>query len=146
MGFSIQICYTAYKNWNLRGGVNSMWYRLLMCDLIIPIVMLISGRMMLKHCPKRINNIVGYRTTRSMKNMDTWRFANEHCGRLWYKMGLFMLVFSVLVSVLLLRTNDNTYSMISLIFVMLQCIILIVSIIPTELALKKMFYEDGTRK
>lgn len=82
----------------------------------------------------------------SMKNMDTWRFANEHCGRLWYKMGLFMLVFSVLVSVLLLRTNDNTYSMISLIFVMLQCIILIVSIIPTELALKKMFYEDGTRK
>lgn len=44
-----------------------MWYRLLMCDLIIPIVMLISGRMMWKHCPKRINNIVGYRTTRSMK-------------------------------------------------------------------------------
>lgn len=58
----------------------------------------------------------------------------------------FMLAFSVLVSVLLLRTNDNTYSMISLIFVLLQCIILIVSIIPTELALKKMFYEDGTRK
>ena len=123
-----------------------MWYRLLICDLIIPIVMLISGRMMWKHCPKRINNIVGYRTTRSMKNMDTWRFANEYCGRLWYKMGLFMLAFSVLVSVLLLRTNDNTYSMISLIFVLLQCIILIVSIIPTELALKKMFYEDGTRK
>ena len=98
------------------------------------------------HYPKNINGLVGYRTTRSMKNMDTWKFANEHCGRLWYKMGLFMLAFSVLVSVLLLRTNDNTYSMISLIFVLLQCIILIVSIIPTELALKKMFYEDGTRK
>ena len=122
------------------------WWFMLICDMIIPIVMVIVGRMMWKHCPKRINNIVGYRTTRSMKNMDTWRFANEHCGRLWYKMGLFMLVFSVLVSVLLLRTNDNTYSMISLIFVLLQCIILIVSIIPTELALKKMFYEDGTRK
>lgn len=73
------------------------------------------------------------------ENMDTWRFANEYCGRLWYKMGLFMLAFSVLVSVLLLRTNDNTYSMISLIFVLLQCIILIVSIIPTELALKRCF-------
>ena len=122
------------------------WWFMLLCDLLIPIVMVVLGRMMWKHCPKRINNIVGYRTTRSMKNMDTWRFANEYCGRLWYKMGLFMLAFSVLVSVLLLRTNDNTYSMISLIFVLLQCIILIVSIIPTELALKKMFYEDGTRK
>lgn len=122
------------------------WWFMLLCDLIIPIVMVIAGRMMWKHCPKHINSMLGYRTTRSMKNMDTWKFANEHCGRLWYKMGLFMLAFSVLVSVLLLRTNDNTYSMISLIFVLLQCIILIVSIIPTELALKKMFYEDGTRK
>ena len=122
------------------------WWFMLLCDLIIPIVMVIAGRMMWKHCPKHINSMLGYRTTRSMKNMDTWKFANEHCGRLWYKMGLFMLAFSVLVSVLLLRTNDNTYSMISLIFILLQCIILIVSIIPTEFALKKMFYEDGTRK
>ncbi len=121
-------------------------YVLFLCNLLIPVVVIVTGRIMWKHYPKNINGLVGYRTTLSMKNMDTWRFANEHCGRLWYKMGLFMLVFSVLVSVLLLRTNDNTYSMISLIFVMLQCIILIVSIIPTELALKKMFYEDGTRK
>ena len=99
------------------------WWFMLICDMIIPIVMVIVGRMMWKHCPKHINGMLGYRTTRSMKNMDTWRFANEHCGRLWYKMGLFMLAFSVLVSVLLLRTNDNTYSMISLIFILLQCII-----------------------
>ncbi len=123
-----------------------LMYVLFICNLLIPVVVIVTGRIMWKHYPKNINGLVGYRTTRSMKNMDTWRFANEYCGRLWYKMGLFMLVFSVLVSVLLLRTNDNTYSMISLIFVLLQCIILIVSIIPTELALKKMFYEDGTRK
>lgn len=123
-----------------------LMYVLFLCNLLIPVVVIVTGRIMWKHYPKNINGLVGYRTTRSMKNMDTWKFANEHCGRLWYKMGLFMLAFSVLVSVLLLRTNDNTYSMISLIFVLLQCIILIVSIIPTELALKKMFYEDGTRK
>lgn len=123
-----------------------LMYVLFLCNLLIPVVVIVTGRIMWKHYPKNINGLVGYRTTRSMKNMDTWKFANEHCGRLWYKMGLFMLAFSVLVSVLLLRTNDNTYSMISLIFVLLQCIILIVSIILTELALKKMFYEDGTRK
>lgn len=121
-------------------------YFVFLCNLLVPVVVIVTGRIMWKHYPKNINGLVGYRTTHSMKNMDTWKFANEHCGRLWYKMGLFMLAFSVLVSVLLLRTNDNTYSMISLIFVLLQCIILIVSIIPTEFALKKMFYEDGTRK
>ena len=108
-----------------------LMYVLFFCDLLIPVVVIVTGRIMWKHYPKKINGLVGYRTTRSMKNMDTWKFANEHCGRLWYKMGLFILAFSVLVSILLLLTNDNTYSMISLIFVLLQCIILIVSIIPT---------------
>ena len=121
-------------------------YVLFICNLLVPVVVFVTGRIMWKHYPENINGLVGYRTTRSMKNMDTWKFANEHCGRLWYKLGLFMLAFSILVSVLLLRTNDNTYSMISLIFMVVQCAVLIVSVIPTEIALKKMFNEDGIRK
>lgn len=121
-------------------------YFVFLCNLLIPVIVIVTGRIMWKHYPKNINGLVGYRTTRSMKNSDTWKFANEYCGRFWYKMGLFMLAFSVLVSVLLLGTNDNTYSMISLIFVLFQCVVLIVSIIPVEIALKKMFNEDGTRR
>lgn len=124
----------------------SLMYFVFLCNLLIPVVVIVTGRIMWKHYPKNINGLVGYRTTRSMKNMDTWKFANEYCGRLWYKMGLFMLVLSVLVSVLLLRTNDSTYSMIFLIFVLLQCVVLIVSIIPVEIALKKTFNTDGTRR
>ena len=37
-----------------------LWF-MLICDLIVPIVMIIAGRMMWKHCPKSINGIVGYR-------------------------------------------------------------------------------------
>ena len=48
------------------------WWFMFICDLIIPVVMVIGGRMMWKHCPKHINGMSGYRTTRSMKNMDTW--------------------------------------------------------------------------
>ncbi len=61
------------------------WWFMLICDLLIPITMLIGGRMMWKHCPKRINGMAGYRTTRSMKNMDTWRYAHDYCGKLWWK-------------------------------------------------------------
>ena len=53
------------------------WWFMLICDMIIPIVMVIVGRIMWKHCPKHINGISGYRTTRSMKNMDTWKFAHD---------------------------------------------------------------------
>ena len=58
------------------------WWFMLICDMIIPIVMVIVGRMMWKHCPKNINGMSGYRTTRSMKNMDTWKFAHDYCGKL----------------------------------------------------------------
>ena len=120
-----------------------MWYRLLMCDLIIPIVMLISGRMMWKHCPKRINNIVGYRTTRSMKNMDTWRFAHDYCGKLWWKTGWVMIIPSVLIHIPLYHSDKNTIGFAGIILVTIQCFIMILSIYPTEKALKKHFNDDG---
>ena len=53
------------------------WWFMLICDMIIPIVMVIVGRMMWKHCPKHINGMLGYRTTRSMKNMDTWKLCAQ---------------------------------------------------------------------
>ncbi|MDO4554333.1 MAG: SdpI family protein, partial [Lachnospiraceae bacterium] len=28
-----------------------------------------------------MNGLKGYRTSRSMKNMDTWKFAHEYSGR-----------------------------------------------------------------
>lgn len=59
-----------------------LMYVLFICNLLIPVVVIVTGRIMWKHYPKNINGLVGYRTTRSMKNMDTWRFANEYCGRL----------------------------------------------------------------
>ncbi|MBE6050474.1 MAG: SdpI family protein [Clostridium sp.] len=60
---------------------------LLICTLIVPITLLIVGSCFVKHIPKNINGIVGYRTSRSMKNKDTWKFAHEYCGKLWVKFG-----------------------------------------------------------
>ena len=35
------------------------WWFMLLCDMLVPIVMVIVGRMMWKHCPKHINSLVG---------------------------------------------------------------------------------------
>lgn len=122
------------------------WWFILMCDLLLPITLLIAGKMMWKHCPKQINGVLGYRTAPSMKNMDTWRFAHEYCGRLWWKIGLFMIVPSALIHIPFYRGDKKTIGTVSLVLVTIQIVIVIASIFPTEAALKKTFHSDGTRK
>ena len=122
------------------------WWFMLICDLIIPIAMVICGRMMWKHCPKHMNSMSGYRTTRSMKNMDTWKFANDYCGRLWWKIGWVMIIPSALIHIPLYHSDKNTIGFAGVILVTIQCFIMIVSIYPTEKALKKHFNDDGIRR
>lgn len=122
------------------------WWFLFGCDLLIPILMIIGGRMMWKHPPKNINGFMGYRTTRSMKNMDTWKFAHEYSGKLWWKLGWIILLPSILVHIPFYNSTDDEISVISLIVASVQIIVLIGSIYPTERALKNTFTESGLRK
>lgn len=122
------------------------WSFMLVCDILIPIVMILGGRMMWKHCPKEVNGTFGYRTNRSMKNIDTWKFAHEHAGKMWWKAGWIILVPSLLMHILIYRANENTIGAVGGVLVTIQLIALIGSSIPTEKALKKEFREDGTRR
>lgn len=122
------------------------WWFIFAFDLLIPIMMIGFGRIMWKHTPKDINYIFGYRTTRSMKNEDTWRFAHEYCGRLWWRMGLIMLIPTVLVHIPFYNSSKDTIGIVATIVMTVQLIVLIASIFPTEIALKKAFNDDGTRK
>ena len=128
--------------------VNFMWlYRFwLLCDLFIPFIMTVVGIMTSKHCPKNINSLIGYRTTRSMKNMDTWKFAHEYCGKLWWKIGWIMIILSALIYIPLYQSDNNVIGIAGVVLITIQCIILIVSIYPTEKALKEHFNNDRTRK
>jgi hypothetical protein len=49
-----------------------IWFMMLGFNLLIPAIMLGSGKLFSKNSPKDINWIIGYRTTMSMKNEDTW--------------------------------------------------------------------------
>lgn len=122
------------------------WWFIFACDLLIPIMMLGFGKIMHKRAPKNINYIFGYRTTRSMKNEDTWRFAHEYCGRLWWKIGLIMLIPTVLVHIPFYNSSEDTLGIVAAIVMTIQIVTLIASIFPTEIALKKAFNDDGTRK
>jgi uncharacterized membrane protein len=108
--------------------------------------MIVCGRMMWKNPPKSINGIIGYRTSRSMKNMDTWKFAHDYCGRLWWKMGWIMLIPSIIIQLPIYNSADNTIGMVGGILCTVQCVFLIISIFPTETALRKNFTDEGIRR
>lgn len=122
------------------------WWFMFCCDILTPIVMIIYGRMMWKHPPKKINGLSGYRTSRSMKNMETWIFAHKYCGKLWWIIGWITLIPSIIIPIPFYAASENAIGIVGGILVTVQVIVLIYSIIPTERALKKTFTDDGVRR
>ena len=110
------------------------WWFMLICDLLVPLAMVIGGYLMWKHTPKTINGLMGYRTSRSMKNMDTWKFAHEYAGHLWWKVGWIILFPSLVVHIPVYGASDDRIGLVGGVLVTIQIIILIVSIYPTEKA------------
>ena len=118
----------------------------MICDLLVPVIMFVGGIIMSKNHPKQINGLLGYRTARSMQNMDTWRFAHEYCGKLWLKKGLVLLILTVLAHLPFYHSDEDTLGILSLVVMAVQIIVIIIPIFFTEKALKKTFNDDGTRR
>ena len=122
------------------------WWFMFICNLLIPIIMVIAGLLMWIKCPKEINSFFGYRTTRSMINTDTWKFAHSYCGKLWFILGLITLIPTVIAQIPFYNSSEKVIGIVGTIIMTVQCAILIISIFPTEIALKRTFNDDGTRK
>ena len=122
------------------------WWFILICDLLVPLLMVICGILMWKRCPKRINGWLGYRTPRSMMNMDTWTFAHEFCGRLWWRIGWILLISTVLLHLPFYKSEEDTLGVVCLFSTVIQLVVLILPVFFTERALKKTFTDHGTRR
>ena len=122
------------------------WIFMTLCNLMIPTLMIVIGVIFKKHPPKTINGIYGYRTTMSMKNMDTWNFAHLYCGKLWWKIGWCMLPVSVLLMMPVLGKSTDTMGTWGGIIEAVQCFFLFITIFLVERELGRTFDKDGKRK
>lgn len=122
-----------------------IWFLMLFMILLIPGIMLGAGKMMRDHPPEKVNWIIGYRTARSMKNPETWDFANRHMGRTWMKAAFILLPASLAVYLPTLGRGEEAFSTVALILMFVQLAALLLSILPTERALKSNFDKDGNR-
>ena len=119
------------------------WIFLTICNLMIPALMIVIGKVFIKNPPKTINGIYGYRTSRSRKNQDTWDFAHLYCGKLWWKIGWVMLPLAVIGMLPVIKKNDNIVGGVSAAVIMVECIAMFMTIFLVERALAKKFDKDG---
>lgn len=122
------------------------WIFMLVMVLLMPLVMLLTGRAFSKSAPKTINSVYGYRTPMSMKNQDTWQFAHRYFGRLWYRCGLVLTPVTLAVMCLGLGKGERTVSWLGSALCIVQLAVILGSIAPTERALRRTFHKDGSRK
>lgn len=122
------------------------WWFMFFCNLLYPVALILGGWMMGKHCPKQINGYFGYRTKMSKLNEETWKFANENCGKHWWIAGWIFLIPDILVQLPFRGKSEDAIGNLGLVLAVVGIVVILGSVIPTEMALKKTFYEDGTRK
>ncbi|MCI5911825.1 MAG: SdpI family protein [Oscillospiraceae bacterium] len=82
----------------------------------------------------------------AMKNDDTWKFANEICGKLWWRIGWILFFSTILIFLIIIKFSDSTSTFITIFLMTVECLMIVLSIILVEKAMKKTFDKDGNRK
>ena len=118
------------------------WIFMTVSNLILPVLMIVLGKVFIKKPPTQINGFYGYRTRRSMKNQAAWDFSHLYCGKLWRKMGWFMLPVSMIVMIPAFGKSDDIVGAVRGVVVTAECMVMLVSILLTEKALAKQFDEE----
>ena len=101
------------------------WFFLFFCSLLMPATFLGVGWYFTRHTPGR-NSAFGYRTPLSGKSDLANAFAHQYIGRL-----------------LVLQLDKDTTGWIGDGLVLLECGVMLLTILPTEVALHKNFDKDG---
>ena len=122
------------------------WLFMLATALLIPGSMLLLGRSFAKKPPGEINGGYGYRTARSMRNRETWAFAQRYSGRFWVRAGRPVLAVSLVWMALLFGREADTVAHLGLLLTGLQMVPFLAVIPATERALKREFDDIGRKR
>ena len=126
--------------------MTGFWVFMLIMCLLTPAMMIGFGKFFMKGGPKQINDAFGYRTTRSMKDQETWRFAHQYSGKIWLYSGLALLPISIAAMLFVYGKSVDTTGIAGLIIVIVQMIVMICAIPFTEAALKRNFDDLGRHR
>ena len=83
------------------------WF-LFICNMLVPVTMLVLGYLFKGiHFPKDVNAFCGYRTSMSMKNEKTWKFANAYWGKICWRIGWGVALVTAFATILLISQEKK---------------------------------------
>lgn len=109
--------------------------------MILTLVLLLIGLIWKYYPPKKINSLYGYRTAMSMKNEDTWRFANNYAAMWMVRVYAFLFMVAIF-----LFSWPLPFKQIEGIMLAPVLLGLVLIIVRTESYLNTLFDKDGRRK
>lgn len=108
-----------------------------------PIILLLSGLLLLLFPPKNRNYIYGYRTRLSSKTQQTWDFANKLAAKLLVGMGSVSLVLAIIALGAIAKLPNNllerAYSIAVPLSAVVFLLLLLMLVFIVQVKLKKMF-------
>ncbi|MGG7078308.1 SdpI family protein [Clostridium sardiniense] len=111
-----------------------------MISLLCGFIFLITGILLTLNPPRNRNGVLGYRTSMSMLNQDTWNEAQKYSGMSMSFFGILNIIFALWFYILPISINADKFQ---LIFFIITSVLMIYL---DELHLNKLFNKDGTRK
>ena len=120
------------------------WIYMLVVCMLIPLSLI----WMWYYCPriKSVSSWKGYRTSRSTKNEETWRFAQMSCAKNSLRMSLPTACLALVGLLFVLNRDNNTIQYVGLGITMLQLLSYGVVMYLTEKDLKSNFDEMGRKR
>lgn len=118
------------------------WWLMVVSNLLMPGIMIGAGFRMWKHCPKKINSWIGFRTKRSMQSMEAWKYAHTYCGKRWVGLGLFLILPSVLVMLPFYGGDEDLIGGVGVAVIAAQMLFLFLPVFLMELVLEKKFPDE----
>lgn len=104
---------------------------------VVGIIFIIAGILTFIFPPKTINRLYGYRTKTSMKNQQTWDFAQVYVAKKMVVIGLIMLLLSINFIVI-----DFTENQIVIIGLIIICFSIAYLFLKTENAILRTFKDS----
>ena len=117
------------------------WIYMTVVTFLLPLTMLGFGLFLYKKPPKK-NAFFGYRTKTSEKNEITWAFSQKFFGRLWIMSGVCMLCLPFAMFAVI-NKDTETIGLFGAVLTIMPIFPMIISIILTEITLKRKFDKNG---
>lgn len=101
---------------------------------ITALIFFLTGLILYKFPPKKINSLYGYRTRNSMRNQERWDFSQKYSGKImmWSSFGMAFIG----LTGLFMAFSESLQTIFSLSIVIITCVFLL---IKTEKEIIKRF-------